>query len=74
MLMTSLETFKESEKEVKEKLKTMVSDEIETMDSKSLETIRSMLKFMDSTTTLIEEQTKAIDTMNKKLDEILRRA
>ena len=74
MLMASLETFKESEKEVKEKLKTMAFDEIETMDSRSLETIQSMFKFMDSTTTLVEEQTKTIDTMNKKLDEILRRA
>ena len=74
MLMESLEKFKADEENLKGKLKMMASGEIETMDSKSLETIQSMFKFMDSTTTLIEEQTKAIDTMNKKLDEILRRA
>lgn len=71
MLTESLEKFKADEENLKGKLKMMASGEIETMDSDDLETIQAMFKIMDSAMLLLEDQTRTINSMNKKLDKIL---
>ena len=73
MLDKSLKQFEESEKDLMEKLKILSCENIEHMDSRSFEAMQSTFKFMESSTRLIVDQTRAIDAMNQKLDEISRR-
>lgn len=71
MLKERLERFEEAEKELRNNLKYAAGEDIENMDDETLRAVRSVFKFMDASAKLITEQTKAIDNMNRKIDEIL---
>lgn len=74
MLKESLKNFKEAEKDLMDIFKQeAVISNIESMDANTLNAVQSVFRFMDASTRLIEEQTLAIDSMNKKIDEILSR-
>ena len=44
---------------------------IEEMDHDTLDAMQAALKFLEASNELIEQQTKAIDEMNEKLDKLL---
>ena len=73
MLNESLKIFKTEEAKLKDVLKIAACDEIENMDSNTLEAIQTVFRFMDASTELIEQQTKTIYEMNNKLDKLLER-
>lgn len=72
MLNVSLEDFKKNGENLNKTLKKMAAEDIDTMDQQTFETIQAVLGFMNASTELIAEQTKAIDEMNNKLDKLLR--
>ena len=73
MLNESLEKFKTEEAKLKNVAKIAACDEIEHMDSSTLEAIQAVFRFMDASTELIDQQTKTIYEMDKKLDKLLER-
>lgn len=71
MLKESLENFKKEEERLTVVLKKEATKDIESMDSDTFEAIQAVFGFMKASTDLIEEQTKALDQMNEKLDKLL---
>lgn len=65
--------FGEKAKEAKDAyMKLLLRDgAIEEMDHDTLDAIQSGLKFLEAANQLVEQQTKAIDEMNDKLDKLL---
>lgn len=73
MLKESLEKFEQAEKELVDVVKHEAFDGIETMDVNTMLAIQSVFKFMEATTELIKQQTLAIDEMNRKIDELMKK-
>lgn len=73
MLLEKSNKLIEEAKKIKECfIKTSLNEEtIENMDSNTLEMMQASLRFFDASVEYQEEQVKAIDEMNRKLDKLL---
>ena len=73
MLLEKSNKLIEEAKKIKEDLIKMILNEetIENMDSNTLEMMQASLRFFDASIEYQEEQAKAIDEMNRKLDKLL---
>lgn len=70
--MESLVKFEMRADEMMNVLKVAAIDDIEKADEDTMRTIMAVIKFIRATTDLIAEQSRTIESMNKKLDELTR--
>ena len=71
MLKKARENYVEAASKMKSCLVKEEITDIENMDANRLETIQVVLRFMDASNDLIVEQTKALENMDNKLDQLL---
>lgn len=71
ILGTFGEKFVEAAKNVKDSCMRLAMRDVENMDHDTLDAMQATLKFLEATNALVEQQTKTIDEMNRKLDKLL---
>lgn len=71
MLKKARENYVEAASKMKSCLVKEGITDIENMDANKLEAIQVALRFMDASNDLIAEQTKALENMDSKLDQLL---
>lgn len=72
LFMEGSEKYSEAAQKMKKQLSSLAGEEIQTMDENTLKTIQAVFGFIDAAEVIIAEQQRALQTVNSKLDELLR--